>query len=96
MEQFLNELPQEFAAAKTVEFIATPGFCYHQIDAGKSAAGTLKVYCDFGTGYKLKSTIDFANNTSALVVTGRIMKIKLVPTSVSAGGFSVSYASGKI
>lgn len=83
MEKFLNELPQEFAAAKTVEFIATPGFCYHQIDAGKSTAGTLKVYCDFGTGYKLKSTIDFTNNTSALA-------------SVSAGGFSVSYASGKI
>lgn len=96
MEQFLNELAQTFANTKTVEFVATPGFCYHQIDAGLATAGTLAVYCDFGTGYKLVTTIDFTDNTVPVIVSGRIKAIKLVPDSVGAGGYSVAYMSGRI
>ena len=95
MEQFLNELPQEFAAAKTVEFIATPGFIFHQVDLGKATAGTWGVYFDFGTGYKLVETKDSADNTIPVTAFGRVRAIKIVPDGVSAGGYSVAYASGR-
>ena len=95
MEQFLNELPQEFAADKTVEFLATPGFCYHQVDIGKASAGTLGVYFDFGTGYKLVETKDATDNTVPVTAFGRVRAIKVVPSGVSAGGYSVAYAAGR-
>lgn len=95
MEKFLNELPQEFAANKTVEFLATPGFCYHQVDIGKATAGALAVHFDFGTGYKLVETVDATDNTIPVTAFGRVKSIKIVPDSVSAGGFSVAYAAGR-
>ena len=95
MEKFLNELPQEFANTKTVEFLTAPGFCYHQIDLGKATAGTIGVYVDGGTGYKLVGTVDAADNTEWVIVFGRVKSIKLVPAGVSAGGYSVSYAAGR-
>ena len=96
MEQFLNDLAQTFAAAKTVEFLSVPGFCYHQVDAGLATAGTLAVYVDFGTGYKLFATIDFTANTEPVIVAGRVKKIKLVPTGVSAGGYTIAYQAGRV
>lgn len=95
MENFMNELSQEFAATKTVEFLTTPGFCYHQTDLGKATAGTAGVYVDFGTGYKLVETVDFTDNTLPVIVFGRARAIKIVPDSVSAGGYSVAYTAGQ-
>ena len=95
MEKFLNELQQEFAAAYTVEFLVTPGFCYHQVDVGKATAGTAGIYVDFGTGYKLVETVDFTDNIVPVVVFGRVKSIKIVPDSVSAGGYSVAYTAGQ-
>lgn len=96
MEQFLNDLVQTFAAAKTVEFLAAPGFCYHQVDAGLATAGSLAVHVDYGTGYKLVATIDFTDNTEPVTVAGHVKKIKLVPTGVSAGGYTVAYQAGRV
>lgn len=95
MEKFLNELPQEFAATATVEFLTTPGFCYHQADIGKATAGTFGVYFDFGTGYKLVETVDATDNTIPTTVFGRVKSIKIIPDSVSEDGFSVAYAAGR-
>ena len=96
MEKFMNELQQEFAAAYTVEFLVTPGFCYHQVDVGKATAGTVGVYADAGTGYKLVTTVDFTDNTVPVILAGRYKSVKLVPDSVSAGGYSVAYVSGRM
>ena len=96
MEKFLNELPQEFANTKTVEFLTAPGFCYHQVDVGLATAGTLAVNVDFGTGYKVVKTVDFTSNTAPVLVAGRVKSIKLVPSGVSAGGYSVGYLVGRM
>ncbi|NCC84838.1 MAG: hypothetical protein EOM03_12040 [Clostridia bacterium] len=96
MENFLNDSAQTFASTKTVEFLTVPGFCYHQVDVGLATAGTIAVYVNFGTGYKLVETVDFTDNTASVLVAGHIKSIKLVPTSVSAGGYNVSYSAGSM
>ena len=96
MEQFLNSNVQTFANTKTVEFSAVPGFCYHQIDVGLGTAGTVAVHVNFGTGYKLVDTVDLADNTKSVLVAGRVISVKLVPSGVSASGYNVSYSAGSM
>ena len=94
MQQFTNDSIQTFGAAETVEFQASPAFCYHQVDVGLGTAGTVAVHVDFGTGYKLFTTIDMTDNTEPVTIGGHVKKIKLVPADMSVGGFNVSYSAG--
>lgn len=98
MERFLNDSVQAFAAAKTVEFIATPGLCHHQLDLGLATAGTVSVFVDFGTGYKATAhtVVTMATAKIPVSIEGFVKSFKLVPSEISAGGFSVAYSVGAI
>lgn len=97
MEQFLNSNAQTFANTKTVEFLATPGLCAHQIDLGLATAGTISVFVDFGTGYKATAhtVVNMASHKGPVLIEGIVKSFKLVPDGdVSAAGYSVSYSVG--
>ena len=97
MENFLNDSAQTFASTKTVEFLTVPGFCYHQVDAGIAAAGSLAVHANAGTGYRAVATIDFTDTTRVpTVIAGQYKSIKLVPSGVGVGGYNVSYVASRM
>ena len=97
MEQFLNSNAQTFANTKTVEFLATPGLCAHQIDLGLATAGTISIYPDAGTGYKATAhtVVNMTSHKAPAMIEGVFKSFKLVPGGdVSAAGYSVSYSVG--
>lgn len=98
MEKFLNDSKQTFAASKTVEFLASPGLCHHQLDLGLATAGTISVFVDFGTGYKATAhtVVTVATSKIPFTLEGLIKSFKLVPSEISAGGFSVTYSVGAV
>lgn len=97
METFLNSSKQTFAKTKTVEFIAAPQLCHHQVDLGLATAGTISVFPDFGTGYKATAhtVVAMSTHKGPVLIEGIVKSFKLVPDAdVSAAGYSVSYAVG--